>query len=234
MLKITILLATLIFSALLAHIPAVAASFNCAKATTQTEKMICADQDLGKLDEQLAGIYSEGKHIPGLKNEQRAWLTEIKKCIDVACLKTAYRERLEELNTQIISFGRSEARELDNSSKIRKPGQQQKTSEEIKDIGICIAMNALHQEQKGTLPTANQTYQKKHTKLIESFADGYSKIKPCIQQGGSQEQCANQLPPVQRDLVLGVSNGTFLYNKAKKNNDTAAITVMMFPCGIYQ
>jgi len=211
-----------------------AASFNCTKATTQTEKLICADPELGRLDEQLAGVYGEGKHIPGLKNEQRAWLAELKKCNDVSCLKVAYRERLEELTSQIISFGRSGGMpEQDSSSKNRKADQEQKAGEELANIGQCLAVNSIHQNQSGSLSNANQAFMKKHTKLAESYVDGYSKIRPCIQQGSALEQCADQLPPAQRHLVLGFSNGTFMYNKAKRDNDTAMIKVMMVSCGAY-
>ena len=36
-----------------------AASFDCAKAVTNIEKMICSDAELSKLDEELSKAYSE-------------------------------------------------------------------------------------------------------------------------------------------------------------------------------
>ena len=38
--------------------PLFAASFNCSKATTETEIAICADPELSALDEDLGFIYS--------------------------------------------------------------------------------------------------------------------------------------------------------------------------------
>ena len=76
-----------------------AASFDCAKAATTTEKLICGDPQLSQLDGQLAQAYRralEGAVDPDkLRAEQRAWLrTERKACGDDACLKTVYAQRL--------------------------------------------------------------------------------------------------------------------------------------------
>jgi uncharacterized protein len=76
-----------------------AASFDCAKAATTTEKLICGDPQLSQLDGQLAQAYRralEGAVNPDkLRAEQRAWLrTERKACGDDACLKTVYAQRL--------------------------------------------------------------------------------------------------------------------------------------------
>jgi len=75
--KKNLVFALMVISFFCAQTTVHAASFNCSKATTQTEKIICSDSELGKLDEQLAGIYNEGKHIPGLEAEQRAWFAEL-------------------------------------------------------------------------------------------------------------------------------------------------------------
>ncbi len=85
----------------------IAASFDCSKARSQTEKLICADSELSKLDEQLAGLYKEALHIPGIKAEQRKWLASLKKCSGAACLKEAYRERMDEISQEIIFCDRN-------------------------------------------------------------------------------------------------------------------------------
>lgn len=93
--------------ALVSPIYAIGASFDCNKAQTKTEKLICSDGELGKLDQKLADLYKEAVHIPGIKAEQRAWLSQLKKCADIVCIKSAYNDRLNELGDQIVSFGRS-------------------------------------------------------------------------------------------------------------------------------
>ncbi|MCW2238951.1 lysozyme inhibitor LprI family protein [Azospirillum canadense] len=97
----------LVLSLLAAPSLAQAASFPCAKASTPTEKAICADPGLSKLDEQLSAAYraalnqlsgsspEEGQAQTVLKADQRAWLGERNACGgDQACLKTAQERRL--------------------------------------------------------------------------------------------------------------------------------------------
>jgi len=78
------------------------ASFDCAKASTRIEKMICADGETSDLDGQLARAYrtalSNAESAESVKAEQRAWLaSQRNKCHDLPCLKQAYRKRLEAL-----------------------------------------------------------------------------------------------------------------------------------------
>lgn len=97
-------LACLAFLTSLAAAPAAtAASFDCAKAGTPTEKAICKDPAVSKLDEQVAvafkaaqGLWSAGNWSTFIRNEQREWLKDrngICKA-DVACLKQDYERRL--------------------------------------------------------------------------------------------------------------------------------------------
>ncbi len=85
---------------------ACSASFDCAKASTKVEKMICADSKLGKLDEELAKLYQgaldkateEQKKL--LLTEQRHWLKHTRNiCEDETCLKLAYWSRQAGLET---------------------------------------------------------------------------------------------------------------------------------------
>jgi uncharacterized protein len=98
--------AALIATALLAlgTLSAHAASFDCAKASTDVERMICASGDLSALDETLAGYYRAAQDtLPGAKScmqsDQRTWLAQTRnRCRDEACLKEAYLDRLSELD----------------------------------------------------------------------------------------------------------------------------------------
>jgi glucose/arabinose dehydrogenase/uncharacterized protein YecT (DUF1311 family) len=79
-----------------------AASFDCAKARTPTEKMVCADPALGRLDEELDRVYGTALHQSrspsALRQAQRTWLaTRRDTCDDAACLRDAYLARLDAL-----------------------------------------------------------------------------------------------------------------------------------------
>ncbi|WP_065089071.1 lysozyme inhibitor LprI family protein [Acidihalobacter prosperus] len=81
-----------------------AASFDCAKARTQVEKLICADPFISKLDGQLGKVYDKdiAKANPEQKqrlvSDERYWLKNMRdRCTTQACLKQAYRQRLAEL-----------------------------------------------------------------------------------------------------------------------------------------
>ena len=86
-----------------AALPAQAASFNCTKATTPVEAAICANPELSALDETAARYYRNAQDtLPGAKacllTDQRAWLQIRDHCVDDACLKEAYLNRVAELD----------------------------------------------------------------------------------------------------------------------------------------
>jgi uncharacterized protein YecT (DUF1311 family) len=77
-------------------------SFDCAKATHATEKMICADRELAGLDVELSQTYRRARDAAvdkdKLRQEQLRWLREsMRPCADRDCLARAYRQRLAEL-----------------------------------------------------------------------------------------------------------------------------------------
>ncbi|MGL5738758.1 MAG: lysozyme inhibitor LprI family protein, partial [Plesiomonas shigelloides] len=60
--------------------PAFGASFDCAKAVTPLEKLICDDPYLSALDESLAGAYKVALvDNPKVKKSQREWVREVRK-----------------------------------------------------------------------------------------------------------------------------------------------------------
>ncbi|WP_150622260.1 lysozyme inhibitor LprI family protein [Pandoraea horticolens] len=83
---------------LLAPLASHAASFDCTKAASATEKAICADAKLSKLDSDLAVVWkrvSRASSTPSLVASQLQWLKRRDTCgADVACLSTRYNERL--------------------------------------------------------------------------------------------------------------------------------------------
>jgi len=75
-----------------------AASFDCAKASTFVEKAICTDKQLSSLDDQLAGLYKAARaanvNAATVEADQKVWLSSRDQCIDAACLKKAYADRI--------------------------------------------------------------------------------------------------------------------------------------------
>jgi len=73
---------------------AVAQSFDCRKATTGVEKMVCADADLSKLDEQMARAFTDARRNVNVDViGQVAWLKNVRnRCANADCLKEAYQE----------------------------------------------------------------------------------------------------------------------------------------------
>lgn len=79
-------------------------SFDCTKASTFSEKAICNDPLLGKLDGALSENYKymlasdigDGARND-LKTTQKKWLVERNKCTDNQCLANTYRKRIDEV-----------------------------------------------------------------------------------------------------------------------------------------
>lgn len=81
----------------------VSPSFDCAKAGSSQEKLVCADNDLAKLDMELHQAYLKARDASETKDvvlaEQRAWIkNRFNVCADKACLTAAYGSRIDELN----------------------------------------------------------------------------------------------------------------------------------------
>ena len=53
---------------------ATAASFDCRRASTDIETVICDDPVLSDLDSEMGRLYHKAKHIAGMKNEQKGWI----------------------------------------------------------------------------------------------------------------------------------------------------------------
>lgn len=78
-----------------------AASFDCSKAATTTETLICKDAKTSTLDGQLQQTYKDALAIAAhsskkaLVEEQRHWITYMRNvCQDEACLQQAYTDRI--------------------------------------------------------------------------------------------------------------------------------------------
>ena len=90
-----------------------AASFDCTKAATRIEKMICADISLSRLDDAMAQTYSSMRAAQDgnagasawLKKTQREWLKQRNACDSPTCVREAYLSRIEDVCGMPVAFG---------------------------------------------------------------------------------------------------------------------------------
>ena len=82
-----------------------AASFNCGRAATSTERAICANLSLNDRDVRMAQLYDIVRHLVpmgtrgAIMDRQTMWLRERNRCAaDRACIAQAYDRRIGELN----------------------------------------------------------------------------------------------------------------------------------------
>jgi uncharacterized protein len=79
-----------------------AASFDCDKATSEAEKLICSDDEMSKLDESLGKAYLKALKRTLFKKQmsesQKQWLKNKRNvCSHAECIKKAYEARIKEL-----------------------------------------------------------------------------------------------------------------------------------------
>jgi uncharacterized protein len=98
------LFATTALAAALIATTANAASFDCTKAATPVEHMICASPELSQLDEQTALAYAAKRNAAPNSDAKtaiikagRAWLKQRNLCPSESCIAASYRERIGEL-----------------------------------------------------------------------------------------------------------------------------------------
>ena len=80
--------------------------FDCAKASSNAEKLICKSTEVSALDKELSETYADILKNVNNKNDykkaQSSWIKEKRdKCGDEICLKNVYSQRLQELKLEL-------------------------------------------------------------------------------------------------------------------------------------
>lgn len=80
-----------------------APSFDCAKASTGPERLICSNEELSAADVALAQAYRSARNASSdkawLSEQQSTWRKTVRDaCSDVQCMLSAYEQRITELN----------------------------------------------------------------------------------------------------------------------------------------
>jgi uncharacterized protein len=85
-----------------------AASFDCKKAKTEIEKMICSDMETSQFDEELSRVYKKALALAPykqqMKKQQQEWVKILRNaCEDEPCLRREYRDRIAALNSTLAA-----------------------------------------------------------------------------------------------------------------------------------
>ncbi|MDB5709401.1 MAG: hypothetical protein JWL96_1471 [Sphingomonas bacterium] len=101
-------LAAALFAVSFVPAAACAASFDCARASSATEKRICADPQLSRDDESVATAYRlalAAAPLPfAIRDDQRHWIAEVRdKSANNADLRTALIDRATRLTSRAVA-----------------------------------------------------------------------------------------------------------------------------------
>jgi uncharacterized protein len=107
----------LIAGLLLTHLAAHATSFDCNRGRSLTEKIICNDPALSKLDDTLGQLYWKARRRvinrrAFLSDSDSKWTWREENCRDAACLGTWYATRIDQLQRLIESMQTGEQPEV--------------------------------------------------------------------------------------------------------------------------
>lgn len=100
-------IAWIIFASLAIITSAHSTGFDCEKAKSKIEKLICSDDDLPTLDDDLNSSYKmatkDKSQANAIRLAQKKWIKERDNCADVDCVKVAYENRIAELTSILES-----------------------------------------------------------------------------------------------------------------------------------
>lgn len=150
----------------------IAAGFDCTKASNTVEKLVCSDEKLSQLDDELTDVYKQAiKNSPNLKKEQINWLKTVRKCKDVGCITNLYNSRLLELGSLVETIS-DESNELDNESeKLVKAATQNsaviKNTSPASPTTFNVELKDSMEEAKAEIIRQQQKQEEKEKILLE-------------------------------------------------------------------
>lgn len=111
-----------------------AASFDCAKATTKSEKFICANESISALDSKLHDVYVKAVKIdPSLKQEQRNWNKTVRDTMinigQIQPLEAVYNAQIQNLMSVLPK--EETAPESDSEASVKVEEEQPKQEEKV-------------------------------------------------------------------------------------------------------
>jgi uncharacterized protein YecT (DUF1311 family) len=92
-------------------------SFDCAKAGTDVERMVCSDQTIASMDVQLAARMKSLASDAAAGEAEKAWLHDVRDvCADSNCVHTAYQQRLSELGASSSAVAEAPPADADTAN----------------------------------------------------------------------------------------------------------------------
>jgi len=171
----------------------IAVSFDCNKASMPSEKIVCSNPALSKLDDQMFAAYSKAKsesaNPDSLKNEQILWIKEVRTCgNDDNCISSLYTKRISQLTS--------------TTSPISEKTEQiiQATKDQTAEIAPKTEAQA-STESPALAPTAPQEVEQKNEQPQKEIAK--SDIKSDVTK--------QAYVPTRTETAVGYSVGILLY-----------------------
>lgn len=147
-----------------------AASFDCAKANSKVEHIICDNPEISKLDENLTRSYKasiqDEIYAKTIREEQIRWIKHRNYCESSTCLKALYETRIQELADAPKFFSKKLLREMLTDSS-EKPTFN-------KEADKLVFMRKLVNEQKFVPPRPEQSFESSEycQQFFKDFANG--------------------------------------------------------------
>jgi uncharacterized protein len=164
-------------------VPLMAASFDCNKASSANEKIICNSPNLSNLDDQLSTDYKKTKknstNVDELKKEQLAFIKKTRTCDNEDCLTSLYKTRIAELNN--TSIKKEELVIVENPVQTQAQVQTE-VSKDIKEIPSVEA------QQESKLTREKIFAQGKSAFQSGEFDKAIELVRPLAEQGDAEAQ----------------------------------------------
>lgn len=130
-----------------------AASFDCRKAATAVEKLVCSSNELRVLDVRLYEAYQRAQRLASdiglIRTEQRRWLKESRnRCNTVSCLMQVYETRVSQLDSGITYEECKDGRDDSLSLGYCIGRQKDETESAISDLISVLSVRFSAQEMK--------------------------------------------------------------------------------------
>lgn len=151
--------ATLILIVATGAAPVEAASFDCKKASTVIETLICQDPSLSQMDERLSAAYSAARakssNPSQLIADERTWMVQRNQCQTTACLSHAYSKRIAELGGESMPL--APAGHETNQTQSASASSMTPTNEATFPVRPSVAPQSLAQQNAAPQTSAPQS-----------------------------------------------------------------------------
>lgn len=185
-------------------------SFDCSKAASTVERLICSDHTLSGMDSELNRYYTRAreqatalKNTDSLRRYQLLWLREVRdRCLDVACLKSVYELRISQLKVPL------EADNCDAAAKgvmaaigTCEGSELRMTEEHLSNLtNVLFLTRALTDSQQRELQLAQADWRKNVECHCWNRAHGYNTGAAAIVNGCLREEVTKRIAEIDKIL----------------------------------